>query len=970
MKADIRSHLKKPFALALVAACAQGLVAAERPASPVKLSQAVDFLDNAYFTHDPSGYYTKTELRKDVEQAKANGFRKIYFRGTGGTSYHESKVRPMFKGEHRWDWAKKLVKTINEYDVVAEYVKVCHELGMELYYWIPIFDNGGAFARNYPGMADYEKWGPNSSADPNLKTEHMLAHRFADRPREPPKRPIATIRMRIGGKEMPETITDKELLLYVGDYDQPFRRYTKPFKVTLEQGGYGKVMTISGLEIDKPVVKFASDTFTVSTGTTSADDLRAYYADGEELTMYRTLEAMVWGDRDREHLQWGMGGQGVAWGKSGKTLIARFGDFERHALGVPEFAYPECRQRLVNIVKEVFDRYPEMDGITFSIRTHSLPACGFKEELGYGNLFYGFSEPVAKEYERRYGADPRKAPYDEKKFWKLRGEYVTQMLDEVGLVVHERGGRLEMMAPVRTSVYEGGRHVNSSLGSMFPWWVRADIDDMFDIATWAKRGSVDMVLMVGTQYQQERWTPAWTDEVARFKAKLAGTRTKLGVHYLVNGARETDMAGTLPGLFADANVDEVEFYEQHHMSAAYPYMYPATLKALEKSGRPLEKLETKGASDVYVTVDFLDECGMAAHQPFMAEKDIREMVVKYRNAGVKGLVWRVASLGIAGYLTDRMTQITNATEIDRSHMQKRKNDFSKHFLWPEPYMKTWERTMKETDVYTTVVRVCHEEGLELYFWVDLFDEMYGKFLSAHPECLVQTKDGANFPGLRDYANPTAVREKLDEIAELYRYRPDGLYLSSSCHARHLNFPEPDGAFGTLPAAKFTEFLRALKSECSPHGIKLMVMAPFGGSLNFCSPYFSNHVKYRVETDWKTWIDEGIADSLILADYCLQWRQDGIWASKGLKDARPGHYGFDVFAPEFVDYNRGRAKLYFFNGLELKTHPAAIARSTYEVRKFGLDGQLVHESMLMENNPADVEALKESRRRMQVREVRP
>mgnify|MGYP003317809111 CR=1 FL=1 len=584
MKADIRSHLKKSFALALVAACAQGLVAAERPASPVKLSQAVDFLDNAYFTHDPSGYYTKAELRKDVEQAKANGFRKIYFRGTGGTSYHESKVRPMFKGEHRWDWAKKLVKTINEYDVVAEYVKVCHELGMELYYWIPIFDNGGAFARNYPGMADYEKWGPNSSADPNLKTEHMLAHRFADRPREPPKRPIATIRMRIGGKEIPETITDKELLLYVGDYDQPFKRYTKPFKVTLEPGGHGKVMTISGLSIKQPVIKFASDTFTVSTGTTSADDLRAYYADGEELTMYRTLEAMVWGDRDREHVQWGMGGQGVAWGKSGKTLIARFGDFERYARGVPEFAHAECRQRIVNIVTELYERYPDLDGVSFSIRTHSVPATGFKEEMGFGEEFYGFSEPIVRDYRKAHGIDPRTEPYDLKELLRIRGKYITQMLDEVAAVVHRHGGKLQMMAPVDVKTFAGvTKAVDASHGSMYPWWRRTGIDDLFDISTWAKRGSVDLVLMLGTGYRQTKWNQAWKDEVKRFKSHLAGTKTKLGLHYLINEAEDNEIEALLPQLLTEGDLDELAFYEEYNMYAGKSYR--PVKKALDATPR-------------------------------------------------------------------------------------------------------------------------------------------------------------------------------------------------------------------------------------------------------------------------------------------------------------------------------------------------------------------------------------------------
>ena len=372
------------------------------------------------------------------------------------------------------------------------------------------------------------------------------------------------------------------------------------------------------------------------------------------------------------------------------------------------------------------------------------------------------------------------------------------------------------------------------------------------------------------------------------------------------------------------------------------------------------------AGDVFVTVDFLDQMGMTRYQPVMTVEKIQDMVRRYKETGVAGFLWRVASLGVAGYRTPTLTQVEEVDDVDITELKKRavgSVNLLRRPLWRESYTKTWSRTLNTVDVYTEVEKTLHAEGMKLYFWIDLFDEMRGKFLAAHPECLVRTPEGGTFPGLRDYANEMAVREKLDEIAELYRYRPDGLYLSSSCHARHLKFTEADEAFGRLPAAKFTEFLRRLRAESAPHGIKLMISAPFGGSLNFCSPYFSNHVKYRIEVDWKTWIDEGLADSLSLAEYNILWGQTGIWASKGLTDAGPGHYGLDVFAPEYVAYNRGRVKLYVFNGLDLKSRPEAISRATCESLKFGLDGQIVHESMLLENQTEDMNALKEACRRL-------
>lgn len=367
-------------------------------------------------------------------------------------------------------------------------------------------------------------------------------------------------------------------------------------------------------------------------------------------------------------------------------------------------------------------------------------------------------------------------------------------------------------------------------------------------------------------------------------------------------------------------------------------------------------------SDQFVAVDFYDELCFAHNKPAMTVAVIRDMVRKFKEAGAAGLTWRLAPLGVAAYPSEHLTKITELDSVyHNKEMEKRQNGTP--MWWRFDTVCAFTRTLESIDPNEEIVKACHEAGLQLYFWIDLFDEMLSKFLCAHPECLVHTSDGARYPGLRDYANETAVRQKLDELAELYKYRPDGLYLCSSCHARHLSFPEPDGAFGTLSAATFTKFLRRLKKECSPHGVKLMVMAPLGGSLNFNSPYFSDKVKYRIETDWKTWIDEGLADSLVLGDYELLWSQDGIWRSKGQTDIGPGHSALDVYASEFVKYNCGRSKLYFWCGLFPEKRAEFVKRSADEAIKHRLDGYLLHEGMLIENEPAVLSAMKDAKRRL-------
>jgi len=93
-----------------------------------------------------------------------------------------------------------------------------------------------------------------------------------------------------------------------------------------------------------------------------------------------------------------------------------------------------------------------------------------------------------------------------------------------------------------------------------------------------------MVLMLGTGYRQPRWSKAWSDEVARFREHLAGTKTRLGLHYLVAESQKKEVDGILPGMLAEKDLDEIEFYEEMHM-AYDPVKYPAVGKAVKASKR-------------------------------------------------------------------------------------------------------------------------------------------------------------------------------------------------------------------------------------------------------------------------------------------------------------------------------------------------------------------------------------------------
>lgn len=401
---------------------------------------------------------------------------------------------------------------------------------------------------------------------------------------------------------------------------------------------------------------------------------------------------------------------------------------------------------------------------------------------------------------------------------------------------------------------------------------------------------------------------------------------------------------------------------------------------------PAKKISGRPPADerrrkICLTVDFFDELGL--HKKGIRPEDIRELVRTARKAGVDRIVWRVAGLGVAGYHTTRLTTLDWLAAADRSIIASRTKDGkvpqSDRYCVDSPLAKA----LQVMDPPVEALKACRAEGLECYLWVDLFDEQNGRWLLEHPEALVRSKAGKPWPGLRDYANNDALWAKLDDVAELlsWKYKPDGIYLSMGSHARHLEIGEPDGDFGKLSADRFNLLIRMISERVHKENAKLMVGAPLGKTIDFAVPYMSDRVKYRVELDWKKWIDEGWADALVLGDYEWTWDAVPNWKAKGLDPSKlvPGNEAADVFAPEYVDYANGRAEILFFSSwlsAYAQHHKGASASSLSGAMKLrgdtilrtGADGILLHEAHTFEYYRG-FDTIKSMRRRLDSTDVR-
>ena len=389
-----------------------------------------------------------------------------------------------------------------------------------------------------------------------------------------------------------------------------------------------------------------------------------------------------------------------------------------------------------------------------------------------------------------------------------------------------------------------------------------------------------------------------------------------------------------------------------------------------------------------MNVDFFDE--LALHEGSMGPEDVETLVATCKAKGIDALYWRVIGLGTAGYPSQIVGDADWAATADFSLSLARMSPAEQqdyHARKGRPWGERLVGTLARMDPVVAARDACRRHGVGFFIWLDVIDERRNRFLLEHPECVVLGRDGKTvWPGLRDYANEAAVENQLAVVDELIAYQPDGLYLSTSCHTRHLHFPEPTDFFGygpeTAAAYKkatgrdllqdeldvdawhqvkgdfFTEFLRQVKQRLVPIGGKLAVGTQYGCHTILTTPVFSTHVPFRFATQWQRWIDEGIADVLVLGDYEWPWDRVPIWEAKGITPPA-GKQVADILTREYLDYAKGRAEMYIFSSwlsAYAQHHQGASAANLEDAMRMrsqtlietGADGICLHEAHTFEH----------------------
>ena len=158
---------------------------------------------------------------------------------------------------------------------------------------------------------------------------------------------------------------------------------------------------------------------------------------------------------------------------------------KRRQGGTIELAYPEARKALIDLhVKLV--KEAGYSGVLFLTYVENF-SLRFEDE-------YGYSEPIVKEFKKRYRIDIRKQPFNKfasKYDWhRLRGEYVTAYFRELKTELNKIGVKLGVMLnsdrPDYPMTWATLPHTHPTIGAMY-----------MDYKNWIRNGIVDKLVAYG-----------------------------------------------------------------------------------------------------------------------------------------------------------------------------------------------------------------------------------------------------------------------------------------------------------------------------------------------------------------------------------------------------------------------------------------------------------------------------------------
>ena len=152
-------------------------------------------------------------------------------------------------------------------------------------------------------------------------------------------------------------------------------------------------------------------------------------------------------------------------------------------------------------------------------------ADGINLLFGRSYPFTYYEQPVCERFREEYGEDMTKVPQDDRRTWKVRAGFVTQLLRELRSMLDEVGKKQERCIPNCYLVPYGNAQPGFS-PEMGVHPFDEPLHASLDVDTWIKEGLVDY-LVLHLHFYGEHDGSSYREVIQEYAKAAKGTRTKI-----------------------------------------------------------------------------------------------------------------------------------------------------------------------------------------------------------------------------------------------------------------------------------------------------------------------------------------------------------------------------------------------------------------------------------------------------------
>ncbi len=276
------------------------------------VSTTIDFLDMAFQSKCKEGYYTLEAYEAFIKRLSEGGIKKINLRtNVIGVTFNKSKYTNQYGTNGAWHYfdrngSSRLIKTLQNYDPIAETIRLGHKYGMQVWCWENITDEGGGHRINgdilpadavqankltdgYPLVDPFFRTHPScwATVKPFDFTAVSLRNFRAQ------QYPIEKISFESYRSDRPAIRFSKnDIDLYYSYDNKNYRRYDKDFEFIPKRVNGKNQLILQKLDIHAPYIKIApKDQYDPSRNYTLAvkghfDSGKAWNTKGEQVPIY------------------------------------------------------------------------------------------------------------------------------------------------------------------------------------------------------------------------------------------------------------------------------------------------------------------------------------------------------------------------------------------------------------------------------------------------------------------------------------------------------------------------------------------------------------------------------------------------------------------------------------------------------------------------------------------------------------